>query len=197
MRTQTVASILAFALAACGGGDLTLPGPGEPARLSIVAGDGQRAEQGAVVPDSLVVELLDGAGLPVQGQQVAFRFTDDVPEASVDPGSSTTDGQGRVSVRARLGLRPGEQGIEALVATPGEDLRVRFGLTALAGGGDDDGGEGAPAPPPPPPGGGDDIDGGGGDGADGESGGGGNGGGGDGGGGGEDDDHDDDEKDED
>lgn len=215
MRTQTVASILSLALAGCGGGDLTLPGPGEPATLRIVAGDGQQAEPGAMVPEALVVELLDGDGLPLEGHEVAFRFTDDVPEASVDPGSSATNGQGRVSARARLGLRPGEQGIEALVTTPGRDLEVRFELTALAeeqGGGDDEG-EGAPPPPPaptPPPGEGDDTDGGG----DGESGGegagngsgdngnggedgGGNGDEGDGSGGGKDDDGDDDEKDDD
>lgn len=164
--------LLSIPPAACGGDDLTLPGPGEPAALSIVAGDGQRGPLGAALTDPLVVQLLDTEGLPVEGRAVVFRFTDDVPDAAVDPASAPTDADGHAAVRARLGRRAGSQGIEALVAARGEDLRVRFQLTALP---PDDGDDGGAAPAPPP----DDGNGGG-------VGGGGSGGG-DGGGGGEDD----------
>jgi hypothetical protein len=117
--------------AGCGGADLTLPGPGDPAALTIVAGDGQQALLGDTLPDPLMVRLVDGEGLPVEGRDVVFRFTDDLPGAAVDPASVPTDSLGLAAVRARLGSREGSQAIEALVAVPGEDLRVRFQLTAM------------------------------------------------------------------
>ena len=49
----------------------------------------------------------------------------------IDRASVPTDADGHAAVRARLGRRQGLQGIEALVPVPGEDLRVRFRLTAL------------------------------------------------------------------
>jgi hypothetical protein len=136
--------LLSIPAAACGGDDLTLPGPGDPAALRIVAGDGQRGLLGEALTDPLVVQLVDAEGLPVEGRAVVFRFTDDVPEATVDPGSVPTDTAGVAAVRAHLGRREGLQGIEALVAVPGEDLRVRFRLTAFAA---DDGDDGPAAPP--------------------------------------------------
>jgi uncharacterized membrane protein YgcG len=136
--------LLSMPAAACGGGDLTLPGPGDPAALRIVAGDGQRGLLGEALIDPLVVQLVDVEGLPVEGRAVVFRFTDDVPEATVAPESVPTDTAGVAAVRARLGRREGLQGIEALVAMPGEDLRVRFRLTALPA--DDGNDDGPPAP---------------------------------------------------
>ena len=136
----SVLLLLSIPAAACGGDDLTLPGPGDPAALSIVAGDDQRGPLGETLTDPLVVQLVDGDGLPVEGRAVVFRFIDDVPEATVDPDSAPTDAEGHAAVRARLGRREGSQGIEALVAVPGEDLRVRFRLTALPA--DDGGGRG-------------------------------------------------------
>jgi hypothetical protein len=169
--------LLSIPLAACGGDDLTLPGPGQPAALRIVAGDGQRGLLGESLTDPLVVQLVDTEGLPIEGRAVEFQFTDDVPDAAIDPASASTDADGHAAVRARLGRRAGSQAIEALVPAPGADLRVRFRLTALPpDDGDDDGA--APAPPP------DDGNGGGGTGGGGNGGGGGGGGGGDDGGGG-------------
>ena len=172
--TWSVLLLLFMPAAACGGDDLTLPGPGDPAALSIVAGDGQRGPLGAALTNPLVVRLVDTEGLPVEGRPVVFRFTDDFPDATIDPASAPTDADGHAAVRARLGRRAGSQGIEALVPLPGEDLRVRFRLTALA----------PPDPPPPPDGG---YGGGGGSGGGGSDGGGGSGGGdgGSGGGGGD------------
>jgi uncharacterized membrane protein YgcG len=165
--TWSVPILLSMPAAACGGDDLTLPGPGIPAALRIVAGDQQRGLLGEDLTEPLVVQLVDVEGLPVEGRAVEFQFTDDVPDASIDPASVPTDADGHAAVRARLGRRAGSQAIEALVPAQGEDLRVRFQLTALR----PDDGEPAPAPPPD----------------DGNGGGGGTGGGGDGGGGGADD----------
>jgi len=162
--------ILSFALlcGACGGGDLTLPGPGSPATLTIIAGDGQSGSQGQPLADPLVVEVQDGEGRPLAGTTVAFRFTDELPDALVDPGTAPTDSEGHAAAHAQLGRRTGSQAIEAEVPGPGQDLRLRFQLTAMAddpppgGGGGGNGGGGGhdssppPAPNPPPSGGGGD-----------------------------------------
>lgn len=148
VATWSVLLLLSIASAACGGDDLTLPGPGQPAALSIVAGDGQHGPLGEALTDPLVVQLVDTEGLPVEGRAVVFRFTDDVPDAALDPASAPTDADGHAAVRARLGRRAGSQGIEALVPAPGEDLRVRFRLTAVPPDDGEDGGGPAPAPPP-------------------------------------------------
>lgn len=153
-------SILVLGFAACGSGDLMLPGPGDPASLTIVAGDGQRATLGQALTDPLIVEVRDGENRPVAGTRVTFRFTDDLPEAAVDPGIAPTDGQGRAAARVQLGRLAGYQAIEAEVASKGPDLRVRFRLTAL------------PADPPPDGGGGGSGTGGNGSGGGGGSGGG-------------------------
>ena len=149
MRVPTWSVLLLCSIppAACGGDDLTLPGPGHPAALRIVAGDGQRGLLGEALTNPLVVQLVDAGGLPIEGRAVVFRFIDDVPDAVIDPASAPTDVDGHAAVRARLGRQAGSQAIEALVPTPGEDLRVRFRLTALPPDDGDDGGA-APAPPP-------------------------------------------------
>jgi hypothetical protein len=130
---------LVLAVAACGGGDLTLPGPGDPSALRKVAGDEQQGLPGEPLSNPLVVELVDGLGRPVPRADVVFRFTDELPDADVDPATAATDDDGRALARARLGSREGSQAIEAYVAVPGEDLRVRFTLTARA---EDDGDDG-------------------------------------------------------
>jgi hypothetical protein len=181
VATWSVLILLSMPAAACGGDDLTLPGPGEPAALRIVAGDRQRGLLGEALANPLVVQLVDAEELPIEGQAVVFRFTDDVPDATIDRASVPTDADGHAAVRARLGRRAGSQGIEALVPVSGEDLRVRFRLTALP---PDDGNDAEPPPAPPPD---DGIGGGGGGGGGGDGGGhdgGGGGGGGDDGGGG-------------
>jgi hypothetical protein len=151
----------------CGAGDLTLPSESTPATLTIVAGDGQAALAGALLSDPLVVAVADGLGRPISGAQVEFRFVVDLPGAEVTPGSAPTDELGQAEVRARLGQQEGQQPVEAVVVVPGEDLRVHFGLTALAkdgggggppsdggggsaGGGDDGAGGGGGGPPGPP-----------------------------------------------
>jgi hypothetical protein len=180
---------LAVLAASCGGSDLTVPGTGDPAALTIISGNGQRAGTGEPVSEPLVVAVSDGAGVPVPGAVVSFRFSGDVTDGQVDPASPATDSAGRATASARLGSAAGGQIIEAQVATPGQDLLVQFQMTAVAppaggGGGVGDppggGGPGGPDGPGTPPGGG----GGGGSGGGRGGGSGGGGGGGSGGGGG-------------
>jgi hypothetical protein len=109
--TWSVLILLSMPAAACGGDDLTLPGPGHPAALRIVAGDGQRGLLGEALSNPLVVRLVDVEGLPVEGRAVVFRFTDDVPDATIDPDSVPTDADGRAAVRARLGRRWGHRAL--------------------------------------------------------------------------------------
>jgi hypothetical protein len=142
----------------CGGDDLTLPGSGEPATLSIVSGDEQSATVGEALSSPLVVRLADTRGQPVPGAIVTFRFSDDPPDAAVDPSAPATDSLGQASANARLGNTPGSQSIDAQVAMPGRDLQVRFRLTALpkdppgdgqdgGGGGGNGGGSAGPSAP--------------------------------------------------
>jgi hypothetical protein len=138
-------SVLAAVLVACGGSDLTLPADGSPSSLRAVSGDGQQGTVGSQLPDPLVVLLTDGAGHPVSGVSIAFRFQTDVPAAKVDPTMITTNDSGSASVRVRLGTTTGPQTIEARLADDAaSDLLATFGLTVLprhggnGGGGDDE-----------------------------------------------------------
>ncbi|HUR94772.1 MAG TPA: hypothetical protein VMY76_09325 [Gemmatimonadales bacterium] len=153
MRDSAMRLLLPFALVstACGSGDLTLPGPGDPASLRIVTGNEQQGRPGEPLNEPLVVQLLDALGTPVAGKGVTFRFTSDVPEAALDPGTAPTDDQGRASAWVTLGTLVGAQSIEALVAVDGEDLRVRFDQTAIAETGGEGGGGGGEVPEPPQP----------------------------------------------
>ena len=140
--------VLPFAVLAiaCGGEGLTLPGAGDPATLAIISGNGQSGTVGEAVSQPLVVQLSDGAGHPIAGATVTFQFSDSLPDAAVDPVAPATDTLGQAAANARLGTVPGDQAIEAEVVRPGQDLQVRFRLTAVAkppaGGGDQAGGGG-------------------------------------------------------
>jgi hypothetical protein len=138
MRTfspsQLLSLVLTTTLAACGGGDLTLPADGSPASLRAMSGSGQQATVGAQLPDPLVVRLTDGAARPVPGVAVNFRFQSDVPGAQFEPATVTTNDTGYAFVQVRLGTTPGDQTIEAAVgASPSSALLATFGVTALPG----------------------------------------------------------------
>lgn len=136
-------------LTGCGSGDLLLP-RGVPTQLRAVSGDGQTALAGDPVPNPLVVETLDAAGVPVPGAVVVFQFVERVRGAQIAPPTPQTDASGRAKVQVTLGATAGDQPVEARLAEPERDLSVRFLLTAIqpnrGGGGDDD--EGDDDPPP-------------------------------------------------
>lgn len=136
--------VLATALIGCGGGNLTLPDDNAPAALLPVSGNGQQGTVGRRLDDPLVVKLTDASSRPISGVAVVFQFTNDVPDAEVDPAEATTDSDGLASARVRLGSSTGPHQIEAQVASPAA-LSATFVVTALerernrgGGGGDDD-----------------------------------------------------------
>ena len=146
MRTfsplQLLCLVLTPTLAACGGGDLTLPADASPANLRAMSGNGQQGTIGTQLPDPLVVRLTDAAARPVPGVTVDFRFQSDVPGAQFEPSTVFTDDTGFASVRVRLGTTAGPQTIEAAVsANPSSGLLAIFGVTAVA---PQDGGSGHP-----------------------------------------------------
>jgi hypothetical protein len=145
------AAVLTLTLISCSGGDLTLPGPGEsgpgqPAALKVLSGNGQQAEAGTILEEPLTVQVLDESSQPVPNIRVQFSFLEDLSGAAVDPSSVETDAEGRAASIVRLGELPGEQVIVAAVAnTQLADLRARFSVTAVppsGGDGDKKGGTG-------------------------------------------------------
>jgi hypothetical protein len=159
MRTfppfQLLSLVVTTTLAACGGGNLTLPADGSPASLRAMSGSGQQGTVGTQLPAPLVVRLTDGAARPVPGTAVNFRFQSDVPGAQFEPATVTTDDTGFASVRVRLGTTAGAQTIEAAVgASPSSGLLATFGVTALS----PPGGSGPPGRPGRGGGGGNDDD---------------------------------------
>jgi hypothetical protein len=133
MRVDIAAVCL---LVGCSGGDLVLPGSAEPVSLTIVSGDGQRADAGDLLEQPLVVQVLASDGSPVPGASIEFGFLGDVPGAAVDPALTTTDDEGRAEAFVRLGTESGEHLIIARVSgTASPDLSARFSVVALGGGG--------------------------------------------------------------
>jgi len=121
---------LATALTGCGGGSLTLPDDSSPAALRVVSGDGQQGTVGSRLDNPLVVKLTDASSRPIAGVPVVFQFTNDVPDAEIDPGEAATDSEGRASAQVRLGTSTGPLQVEARVASAAE-LSATFVVTAL------------------------------------------------------------------
>lgn len=96
-----------------------------PTALSIVSGDGQTGPPGAVLPESLVVQLDDETGQPLSGATV--HFTADAGSGAVRPDSATTDAAGRAAGQWTLGSTVGAQGVTASVEGR---LTARFAATA-------------------------------------------------------------------
>ena len=124
---------VAFACLLVGcGGDLTLPDTPHPLSLSIVSGNGQRADAGALLDHPLVVQVFDDSSEPLPGAKVEFGFLGELPGAGVDPGVVTTGDDGTAEAIVRLGTISGPQMIVARVvgaATP--ELTARFELIAV------------------------------------------------------------------
>jgi hypothetical protein len=133
MRVSIAAVCL---LVGCSGGDLTLPASADPVTLTIVSGNGQRADAGDLLEQPLVVQVLSSDGTPVPGTSVEFGFLGDVPGGAVNPPVTTTDDEGRAEAVVRLGTESGEHLVIARVAgTASPDLSARFEVVALNGGG--------------------------------------------------------------
>lgn len=112
-------------LGACG--DDLGPPHGRPAAMHALAGDGQRGEVAAVLPEMLVVHVVDRAGEPVAGVHV--QWTLDLDGGSIVPAGPTgSDGTARATWR--LGTAAGTY--KAVARVPGV-AAIRFNATALPG----------------------------------------------------------------
>lgn len=97
----------------------------DPARVEIVAGDGQAGPPGAELLQPLVVRVLGEDGAPLSGIEVTWAPLD----GSVAPELNRTDADGRASTVWTLGETLGEQ---TVVVAPSRTPQhsVRFTATA-------------------------------------------------------------------
>lgn len=95
------------------------PGAGPPARMTVLAGDGQRGLAGSVVPTPVRVLVADAGGRAVPGVRVAFT-TDGGSQLGGDSAATTGDDGVVVAPAWRLGK----------AAMP-QSLRVTAGTVAL------------------------------------------------------------------
>ncbi|HEX5203208.1 MAG TPA: hypothetical protein VFW27_25040, partial [Actinoplanes sp.] len=82
--------VAAASLISCGGDDLVLPSDGEPAVVSVVAGDKQSGRVGEMLADPVVIEVKDVSGRPVAGATVEVEL-----DGAMD--TVSTGGDGRAS----------------------------------------------------------------------------------------------------
>ena len=102
-------------LAACGGGDLVLPGGPAPASIHVVDGDGQNGQPGQLLAAPIVVEVTDADSAPVQGATVEFALISAGTGGEVQPSTATTGANGRAEAHLLLGDKLGLQTGEARV----------------------------------------------------------------------------------
>jgi Big-like domain-containing protein/PKD domain-containing protein len=117
--------------AACGSDNLTLPGEGEPAHISIVTGDSQASRVGTQLAP-LVVKVTDTKSRPVAGATVEFVFDDASAGGSVTPPSKTTDAAGLASAVITLGDQVGALNGHARVPVPQGTVPVEIAFIASA-----------------------------------------------------------------
>src|SRR5688500_2849632 len=94
---------LATLASACGNGDLTLPNEGEPASVERIRGNLQNGTVGEALVDSLVVEVSDRFGNPVEGVTVTWSAQ---VGGGVDPAETATTADGRAGTQRVLGSEP-------------------------------------------------------------------------------------------
>jgi hypothetical protein len=120
----------ALAIAACGGGDITIPSDGEPAHITVTKGNEQRGRVGSTLTDSLVVKVTDTKDRAVAGASVAFAFTDG--SGQVSPSPVTTGANGEAASSLTLGSRNGLVNGTAEVAVKAGVAPVIATFTATA-----------------------------------------------------------------
>jgi PKD repeat protein len=118
-------------VAACGGGDLVIPGSGVPAAIRVVEGDSQRGSVGEPLAAPVVVEVTDAGGDPVTDAAVEFALTSAGEGAGITPPTTRTNAEGRAQAEVLLGDKVGVQTGEARVAGDG-DTAPKATFSALA-----------------------------------------------------------------
>lgn len=84
------------------------------ARLSLASGDGQTATIGALLPQPLVVRVVDQDNLPIEDAPITWQVT--TGNGVVTPTADTTDANGYASTTFRLGGTLGVQTVSATLA---------------------------------------------------------------------------------
>ncbi len=92
-------------------GPITVLAPSEPSTLEKVGGDGQFGVTGTVLPEPVIVRVLDTDGMPVAGVTIDFAIT--AGAGSVSPAVSFTDANGNASTVWTLGEAAGANRLEA------------------------------------------------------------------------------------
>jgi Big-like domain-containing protein/PKD domain-containing protein len=116
---------------ACGSDNLTLPGEGEPAHVTIMSGNGQsQPVSSALAP--LVVKVTDTQGRAISGVTVEFTFDDAASDASVAPPSAKTDPSGQTSTTITLPSHVGAVNGRARVSDSPAATPVEAAFTATA-----------------------------------------------------------------
>jgi hypothetical protein len=90
---------------------------GDASRLLVVSGSGQSALAGTLLPEDLVVRLVDAEGNGVPNTAVTWVIANG--GGSVGPQNTITDGDGRASAQWTLGPALGEQRADAVVSGVG------------------------------------------------------------------------------
>ena len=101
---------------------------GSASGVVVAGGDGQRAAPGTRLPQDLAVRVTDADGNPVVNAAVTWVVTGG--GGTMDPSTSTTDGDGRASTRWTLGPQLGTNTAQAVVSGVGT---ATFTATAVAG----------------------------------------------------------------
>jgi hypothetical protein len=120
-------SVLLFAPVACSHGTATAAAPAPTAYGAAIvesSGGKQVSEAGAVVPQSVVVQVNDDSGNGVAGALVVFSGPAGV---SFDPASALTDSSGQVSTNVTLGGMAGRYELVASTTTKAQkkvDLKL-------------------------------------------------------------------------
>ncbi len=113
--------------------DITFPQQSLPRFIAVLGGDGQTAEVGMPLPDSVVVRVTDGTGRPVQDVVVRF-FPAVVGGGQIIPDTAQTNVDGTAATSWILGTRAGPVLLDARVPDgQGGVISIRISATAVAG----------------------------------------------------------------
>jgi subtilisin family serine protease len=116
-HTLALLAVLASLAIACGGDSSTPPDLSQPAKLTLVSGDGQSGN-GSALPTPLVVRVTDPRDGPVAGVAITWSTSD--ATASLTGTTTTTDEQGQAKTNWMLGTSAGRQTVTATTpALPG------------------------------------------------------------------------------
>ncbi len=121
-------------LAACGGGDLVLPGGGTAAQIEITSGGSQSGRVGTTLEQPVVALVSDGDGRPVANVRVAFEFVQGGEGATLSPDTIETDADGVARTTVTVGTRVGAAAGRArvLTADTGQTIAAPFTVSALS-----------------------------------------------------------------